>query len=92
MTEYGSPNTIKTTTDKNEINKKESKTIENEDESKYGQYATSEFWETHYENLREEEGVDWYIKYEDLSGVLEKYIKEEDRVLHLGAGSSSNIH
>lgn len=83
--------TDNTNNNNNEIlNNSNNKDLNNQ-ELLYGQYATKEYWEKYYESLREEEGVDWYIKYEDLSGILEKYIQSEDRILHVGAGSSSNI-
>lgn len=56
-------------------------------EDKYGQYATLDFWENFY--LNKQDPVEWYIRFADLSDILNKYITPENKILHAGAGSSS---
>lgn len=57
-------------------------------ESLYGQYATSVYWDNFYE-LHDSQHIDWYVKYADLSDIIEKFVNLEDKILVVGAGSSS---
>jgi len=62
-------------------------TTNNNDNENLGQYAKAEYWDVFYEN--KEDPVEWYIRYSDMSEILNKYITVDSRILHAGAGSSS---
>jgi hypothetical protein len=59
----------------------------NNTENSLGQYAKNEFWDVFYEN--KEDPIEWYIRYSDMSEILNKYMNIDSKILHAGAGSSS---
>ncbi len=61
--------------------------INNNNENLLGQYAKSEYWDVFYEN--KEDPIEWYIRYSDMSEILNKYMNVDSKILHAGAGSSS---
>lgn len=60
---------------------------DNNNENSLGQYAKNEFWDLFYEN--KEDPIEWYIRFSDMSEILNKYMNVDSKILHAGAGSSS---
>jgi len=50
-------------------------------------YASKLFWEKEYKEDNSE--YDWYVKYDEISPTLNKYLKAEDKILQIGAGNST---
>eukprot|EP00826_Nyctotherus_ovalis_P064802 TRINITY_DN9513_c0_g1_i10.p1 TRINITY_DN9513_c0_g1~~TRINITY_DN9513_c0_g1_i10.p1 ORF type:complete len:165 (-),score=51.71 TRINITY_DN9513_c0_g1_i10:18-512(-) len=49
-------------------------------------YAKPEYWEERYQ--REPEPFDWYQKYQGFRDCLAQNMKAEDKILHIGCGTS----
>lgn len=52
-------------------------------------YSSLAYWENRYQN-EHLEIFEWYQVFEGLKEKIGDYIKPEDKVLHVGCGTSSN--
>uniref|UniRef100_A0AC35TMP5 Methyltransf_11 domain-containing protein n=1 Tax=Rhabditophanes sp. KR3021 TaxID=114890 RepID=A0AC35TMP5_9BILA len=50
------------------------------------QFADKDYWEKFFKNR--DKPFEWYGKYEDVAGIIEHYMKVNDKIFQIGCGSS----
>lgn len=56
--------------------------------SERSQFASKEYWDDFFKK-RGKNAFEWYGEYPQLCGIMHKYIKTNDNVLHVGCGNSA---
>ena len=52
-------------------------------------YSSLDYWNNRYSEHNPNETFEWYQVYESLREKIAEYFKPEDKVLHIGCGTSS---